>query len=514
MSVKQRITILALVAVATFAVVVGAFSAWGIARTFGEVADDVHAGLIAEKQKALKDQVDGACAVIRAAAADGNDEARTEAANLAAAMRYAGGSGYFFAYEPDPEGGYRFAFHGTKAKLWGKHADLSKPDVKGFAFREALIAAGRSGGDFVTYHYEKPTTGEILGKLAYARTVPELGWTVCGGVYMDDVREAVGVVDGNMQRARRDLLLKLAGITLVLMLVLGIAAWLATGRLAGPLLQVTDRVRATSREMTSASDEIAASSEAPAGGATRQAGQLQASTAALDDLARQARDNGHGAEEVRGQMQDAAAGIRRAEEAMQEMVSTMSGIRGSSGEISTILGTIEEIAFQTNLLALNAAVEAARAGEHGKGFAVVAEEVRNLAGRSAEAAKTTASLIEANTAQAVRGQDITDRVAGEIGAVASSAQQVADRVGQIAAASESQSEAIERINAAVRHMDENTQQVAAHAEESAAASRQVASQADELLAVVEDLGMLVTGDAAGSAPSRGHSGLPIAGMAG
>jgi len=501
---KQKITSLNIIGIAVFAVVLGALGGWGIDRTFSSVIDDVNDSLVKEKEAYIQDQVDVACGAIKALSGDPE-----EAIRVVSSMRYASGSGYFFAYEPDGAGGWQFAFHGTKAKLNGKKADLSKPDIKGFAFRQALVDAGQAGGGLVNYHYEKPTTKEVLGKLAYARPVPELGWIVVGGIYVDDIQATVAAVHDKVEASRRTLVFQLGGAGLLLLLVMAALSWWRAASIAGPLQRITETVRNTALEMTQASDQIASSSEALAHSATQQAADLQESTAALTELSTQAKDNGTGAAEVRTQMGQSGEGIARTEQAMGEMVDTMGGIKSSSEEISTILKTIEDIAFQTNLLALNAAVEAARAGEHGKGFAVVAEEVRNLAMRSAEAAKNTAGLIETNTQQADRGHEITTKVADEIREVSTSAQQVTDRVADIAESSAQQSNGIGSITQAIHQMDENTQQVAAHAEESAASSREVASQASGLQSVVDELNALVSGGKSGSgAPSRASVSQP------
>jgi methyl-accepting chemotaxis protein len=179
----------------------------------------------------------------------------------------------------------------------------------------------------------------------------------------------------------------------------------------------------------------------------------------------------------------ARSGADKGMQAMERMAGAIDDIKKSSDETAKIVKTIDDIAFQTNLLALNAAVEAARAGDAGKGFAVVAEEVRNLAQRSAEAAKNTANLIEGSVKNADGGVLISNEVAQALGEIADGARKVNDLVAEIAAASNEQNQGIAQISTGIAQMDSVTQQNAANAEESASAAEELSAQAQELQAM-------------------------------
>ena len=196
----------------------------------------------------------------------------------------------------------------------------------------------------------------------------------------------------------------------------------------------------------------------------------------------------------------ARSGADRGVDAMKRLSEAMERIKASSDETAKIVKTIDEIAFQTNLLALNAAVEAARAGDAGKGFAVVAEEVRNLAMRSAEAAKSTAQLIEESVTNAAGGVSLNSEVLGNLQEIQKQVVQVSEVMDEIVAAAEQQSEGVTQINVAVEQMNQVTQQTAANAEESSSASEELTSQAEELRQLVG--GYVISGVSDGGNGSR------------
>ena len=205
------------------------------------------------------------------------------------------------------------------------------------------------------------------------------------------------------------------------------------------------------------------------------------------------KQNAENANQANTMSADARDAAQKGQDAMGRMSDAIGKIKVSSDETAKIIKTIDEIAFQTNLLALNAAVEAARAGDAGKGFAVVAEEVRNLAQRSAEAAKNTSALIEESQQNAASGVTVSEEVGEILHQIAEGVEKVTQLVGEVAAASSEQAQNIEQVNTAVSQMDQVTQTNAANSEESASASEELNAQAEEMMIVVDGLAVLVSG---------------------
>ncbi|MBL8935810.1 MAG: hypothetical protein JNM69_14740 [Archangium sp.] len=290
-----------------------------------------------------------------------------------------------------------------------------------------------------------------------------------------------------------------------LLLAILIGATLAvfvTRSITLPVNRIINGLTASGEQVASASSQVSSSSQQLANGASQQASNLEEVSSSLEEVTSMTRQNADNARKANGSAKESAEAANRGASSMDRMNEAMQKIRSSATETAKIVKTIDEIAFQTNLLALNAAVEAARAGEAGKGFAVVAEEVRNLAMRSAEAAKTTASLIEESQRNAESGATLSEQVNGILREIVSSATQVTGLVAEVATASEQQTSGITQINTSVSQMDRITQANAANAEESASASEELSAQAVELNDMVEQLAQLVNGASAQAASSQ------------
>ena len=218
-----------------------------------------------------------------------------------------------------------------------------------------------------------------------------------------------------------------------------------------------NRIAATlgqgSEQVASAAQQVSASSQAIAQGASEQAAALEETTSALEEMASMTKKNAETAQQAATLSAETKAASDKGNQAMGKMSSAINDIQKSASETAKIIKVIDEIAFQTNLLALNAAVEAARAGEAGKGFAVVAEEVRNLAMRSAEAAKNTASMIEESVQSARSGVGISTDVARTLEEITATSTKVNALVAEISAATQEQSQGIGQVNTSVSQMD-------------------------------------------------------------
>jgi len=396
--------------------------------------------------------------------------------------------------------------------------DISQArDADGTLFIQQIFEKAKKLGpeDIAEQRYPWKNQGDDVARVKVARVkyFAPWDWVIGVGSYLDEF-------EGAKQRvaAAGDQSTRMNGLVTLATLIFAVLAWgwlshsLATG-----IGSVVERLTVASTEVSSASAQVASSSQHMAAGASEQASSLEEISASLEEMTSMTKQNADNAAQANVRAAEASTAAGEGTRAMTRMGDAIQRIKQSSDETAKIVKTIDEIAFQTNLLALNAAVEAARAGEAGKGFAVVAEEVRNLAQRSAEAAKNTSELLQDARRFAGDGVQVSRDVAGILDRIAGAVGSVTSVIEEVSSASREQSQGIDQVNVAMAQLDAITQSNAANAEESASASEELSAQSQELNGMVDALARVVRGSAgeAGAMPSaaaparRPRSSAPI-----
>nr|CAX69004.1 Methyl-accepting chemotaxis like domain (sensory transducer precursor) [uncultured bacterium] len=352
---------------------------------------------------------------------------------------------------------------------------------------KALNLKGSETG-FSRYPWKNEGDMQARLKLAAISYYQPWDWVIGVGAYEDDfsIREEVS----NSVNTVIKLIIIISGIFFVISLLISLKMG---SDIAKPILKSIVSISDGAKQTASAAAEVTEAAQQLSQGSTEQASSLEETSSSLQQMDTMTKKNADSSLTANQLAQQARTAANQGNTAMDELRQAMTAINESSDKIAKIIKTIEEIAFQTNLLALNAAVEAARAGEHGKGFAVVAEEVRNLAKRSAVAAKDTTLLIEENMNKTKGGSEIAQKVGKVLEEIIGDVKKVADIVAEIAASSKEQAEGINQITNAVSQLDSVTQQNASIAEESAAASEELSSQSDVLRTIVSELQQTVSG---------------------
>ncbi|HBE78575.1 MAG TPA: hypothetical protein DDW65_12490 [Firmicutes bacterium] len=280
----------------------------------------------------------------------------------------------------------------------------------------------------------------------------------------------------------------------LLALVLGtIIALYITWSITKPINRIVKGLVDGAGQVAAASTQLSAAAQQLSQGSAEQASAIEETSSTLQESASMLQQNTVNTKQVAQYAGKTKEAGDKSTTEMQEMMSSMTEIKKSSDQIAKIIKVIDDIAFQTNILALNAAIEAARAGEAGMGFAVVAEEVRNLAQRSAKAAKDTTAIIESNIELSTKGVSVAERVGESLNEISSAAIKANELMNEIATSSAEQAQGVEQVNKAISQIESVTQQNAASAEESASASEELNAQAESMQKIVRELSELVNG---------------------
>jgi len=439
-------------------------------------------------------------------------DAQQQALARLKAMRY-GKDGYFSVSTSNQ----LMVMHPIKPELDGRNMSDFKDPAGNLLFVAISKAGSQPGGGFIDYVWPRVGSTESVPKTSFALGYQPWDWIVTTGIYVDDLNLAFM---HSLYQAGA-ILLMVAAILVALVIysnrsmlnTIGgdparaseIANRIADGDLTldietrpgdtsslvyamkcmrESLLRTISDIKSSADTIATASSQIASGNLDLSSRTEQQAGSLEETASAMEELTSTVKQNADNARQANQLAVTASQVATQSSGVVSQVVDTMGSIRNSSKKIVDIIGVIDGIAFQTNILALNAAVEAARAGEQGRGFAVVASEVRNLAQRSAAAAKEIKVLIDDSVDQVGTGSRLVEQAGTTMGEVVISVKRVTDIVGEIATASQEQSVGIEQVNHAITQMDEVTQQNAALVEQAAAAAASLQEQAANLAQVV------------------------------
>jgi methyl-accepting chemotaxis protein len=427
-------------------------SAWGVLDHFAKLAD---AGTYTEAQ------------------------AKALAMNTIKHMRY-DKNDYFWINDMTP----RMIMHPVQSSLDG--ADLSeKRDPNGKRpFVEMVKVCEQSGQGFVEYDWPKPGSPKPVPKISYVKLLPQWGWIVGSGIYLDDVEKEVSAIIWGI--VAFILLIAVVGVSL---------SYLMARSIASPINNIVEGLDTAADLVSEGAGHIAGTGQELAEGASEQASAIEETSASLKEMSTKGRQATELTNEADVMMNENIQKSGNTLKALKDLMGKMTQIESDSGKIGQIIKNIDDIAFQTNLLALNAAVEAARAGEAGAGFAVVADEVRSLAIRATTAAHNTQELLDGIVNQVTVSSDSIKSVNADFEDIIESATAMGEKTDAISRAADELSNGIEQVSQAVSQMEQVTQRNAASAEESAAAAEEMDAQSQEMKRFVDILSKIVGGQA-------------------
>jgi methyl-accepting chemotaxis protein len=398
-----------------------------------------------------------------------------------------GQSGY--VYVLDSQGRYVISAQGKRdgEVIWETKDSTGRPIIQEMIKLAKSLTPGQVGR--MDYLWKNPNDPDLRLRTARIMYFSAWDWTIGASAYQDEFLAAPQRLNAINQHSRQMIIALLLTVTILSLLI-----WFVTARLLARRLHLlAEELNSGAGQIMNASGMIANSGQEIANGASKQASSIAEINQALQAITNHSNEVStltQGADELmRRNIEKTGQSLK----AMVEMTKAMDQIVADSGDMSKIIKTIDEIAFQTNLLALNAAVEAARAGEAGKGFSVVAEEVRTLAQRAAEAAKTTQAKLDTNIQRINRAASNLHGVNENFGAIVESATIMGEKILAITTASRDVAKGIGQITANSQGLGDIVNNNAASAEESASAAEELAAQSHEIVAIVGDLLQVVNG---------------------
>lgn len=472
-SIKQKIILLVLVAAVLISV----------SSIFLTVAN-IRSTLTAENKTKITNIVETAASILKlySEKVENNqislEEAQKKAIEEINAINF-DGSNYLWITNYD----YLYLAHPKKQGDSG--AELTdKNGVK--IIVEGTKVATEKGAGFVTYYWPKPGQSEakVYPKLSYFVDFPKWKWVIGTGIYIDQINNSV------LNATLQIVLASIAVVSIILIVMI----FTIIKNIVSTIEGIVGDINSSSEEISQASSELETASEKMAESSTEQASAIQETSSTLEEtssMVQQNRDNTKQAAILAKQSKESAA---KSNEEMQRMMVSMEDLKKSSNEIAKIIKVIDEIAFQTNILSLNAAVEAARAGDAGKGFSVVAEEVRNLAQRSANAAKETASIIESNIILSENSAEMAKNVNVSLEEIDNESKKVSGLLDEILIATEEQTQGVSQINKAISQMEIVLGSNAQIAEESSASAKNLHKQTLNMTDIINRLTTFVEGD--------------------
>ncbi|HBE80883.1 MAG TPA: hypothetical protein DDW65_24315 [Firmicutes bacterium] len=333
-------------------------------------------------------------------------------------------------------------------------------------------------------------------------------WT---GAVNETFKLGEGIIQTEMENAQQTYNRTITILGTLILVFMGLGVFMAfyiTRSITKPMNTIATRIDESAGQVAAASGQLSASAQQLSQGSNEQANATEEASSTVQEASSTVMQNATNTKQAAQLSEQAKQSADKGSAQMQEMMESIREIKDSSDKIAKIIKVIDDIAFQTNILALNAAIEAARAGEAGMGFAVVAEEVRNLAQRSAQAAKDTTVIIESNIELSNKGVSVAGKVYEALDEITVQTARVSQLMDEVVAAGQEQSQGIDQLNKAITQVGTVTQQNAANAEESASAAEELSAQAESMREIVRELSKLVNGKTAALKTEIGYGGYP------